>query len=45
MVKMQHPDRVGDLKPVDVGNREDHIDLLKRNGWVEVEPETGKPKE
>jgi hypothetical protein len=45
MVKMQHDDRVGDLKPVDVGSREDWIDLLERNGWYQVHPDTGKPKD
>lgn len=45
MTKMQHPERVGDLKPVEVGDRQDHIDLLVLNGWFEVEPETGKPKD
>ena len=43
-MKMTHPDR-GDAKPVEVGDREDHIDLLKLNGWVEVKPDTGKPKD
>lgn len=39
-MKMQHPD--GDAKPVEVGDREDHIDLLKRNGWVEVDNKSEK---
>lgn len=43
MSKMNHADR-GDEKPLEVGDRQDHIDLLKLNGWFEVEPD-GKPKD
>lgn len=45
MTKLQHPDRVGDQKPVDFGDDKDYVELHKRNGWYEVDESTGKPKD
>lgn len=37
-VKLQHPDSTN--RPITVD--EERAELLKRNGWVEVDPKTGK---
>lgn len=45
MTKLQHPDRVGDLKPADFGDDPDYIRLHTDAGWYEVDDSTGKPKD
>lgn len=44
-MKMQHPDRVGDQPPVELGDDPDYLELYRQQGWVEVDDKTGKPKD